>query len=1462
MNASASPESAFPSSFAQRRLWFVEQLVPGTAQHHLGMQFRVTGTIDVDALAWSVNRTVARHEALRTRFGTIDGSPVQVVAAEGAVGVDTFAVESDADVDTLVTELVRKPFDLARPPLLRVALVRGPSRTVLVFVVHHIISDAWSVGILASEVAESYRTRLAGGVADLPELSVQYVDFTQWQRERTDTTEYAEYRRAWADMLRGAPQSLDLPFDRPRPPVQTFAGGSVTFEVPPNLKRRLDRVSEATGATTFMTLLAAYFVVLARLSGERDLLVASPTAGRTQVETEQLIGFFANTLVLRSHPSDELAFDEYLKHVRECCLAAFTHQEVPFEHLVEDLSPERTLDRNPLVQAMFILQNAPAQTLRLPGVVLEPVEIDTGTSQFDLTLNLTPEEGGLTALIQFSTELFDPSTVERFAGYYLAVLHAVAEDPSVRLDAIDLLGDAERARLAALGTGPDAPSGRETVPDALRRIAAEHPERIAVAAGETRWTYRELLGHADAVAGALSDLGVAPGDLVGVCLPRGPEMVSALLGVWGAGAAYVPLDPDYPRARLEYMVRQSGLTVLLTTHALAAVVPLDDTVRVAFIDDVAPHDGPRPEAAPTAPDALAYVIYTSGSTGRPKGVMIEHGNLANVVHGFVKQPGLGAEDRMLAVTSLSFDIAGLELFAPLMAGGRLVVAEAGVGGDPERLHRLLAQHAITVVQATPATWKAYAGHVDAVPGTLRQIWCGGEEVSLELADRLLALGVRLWNVYGPTETTIWSTCTEMTAGTQPSIGSPVVGTRLFVVDGAGRPVPTGVPGELWIAGSGVGRGYLGLPELTAERFVEGPDGTRAYRTGDLVRWASDGGLRFMGRMDHQVKVRGYRIELAEIDTTMRDHPQIRDSLTVVRKLAGGEDGQLVTFLVPDSDAAPDVEAGTPTAAEAVETWRGLWDEIYQQGSEPEQGDLNIKGWTSSYTKEPLTDKEMRHWVDATVDAIAATGARTYCEIGCGTGLLLLRLAQDSTHYLGIDLAAEAVAHVTQQAKLRGLDDRAELVLGSAEDLPAIAGNRRFDCVVINSVAQYFPDENYLTRTLTTAVSLVRPGGHVFVGDLRHRGLAQAFHASVLHHQGVADRTLALRAAARAAEEEELLVDPGYFTRLREKNPAVTGVQISLKPGGPDNELTRFRYDVLLRVNEPVPAPVSGPGLDWDREVGSLSHLADILAATDGELVVDGIPNARVARFARLLHPLDAAEEAPGVLPEDLTTVAAAHGLRTHHEWSVHGTGEGRIRALFHRRTAEPPAARPFLDSRPPVIEPVVNSPGRAALLRSLPLAARSWARSTLPEHMIPQLVRALPALPLTPNGKMDRNALVAMITDHVPSSAPALPTGELEGRIHSVWCDVLGLPRVGVTENFFDAGGTSMSVVRVRQELRKRHGIDLPMTAFFAHPTIASLAAHLADGPSAREERERRGAQRRQAHSDVARRRRGRRNGD
>ncbi|MER7273813.1 amino acid adenylation domain-containing protein [Dactylosporangium sp. NPDC000244] len=1384
-----------PISPTQHRIWFVEQLVPGTALHNLGVSVLARDPIDPAPLERAVNAVIARHEVLRTRFDVVDGAPVQRVLAEARVAVRL--LDDDA-----VEKFAREPFGLADAPLLRVGLV---GRDRLVFVLHRIVADPPSLHVLLREVADLY-----GG--HRPPPAMQYADLAARRRALAAESTAAERRESRVDELTGFPTVLDLPADRPRPALQSLAAAHVDWSVEAPLVLGLDRVARRVGATPAMTALASFAVVLGRWAGQSRILVAAPAPAGPP-----LIGPAVDTLVVPADMTGDPSFAEHLQRIRDAFTAAHAQPDVEFEDLVDGLAAQRNLSHHPLVQVMAAWRDQPD----LPPKLADAAGIETGASQFDLDLDVAPVDGRLRCRLRYSTDLFDRVTAERFARHLRRLWELVAADPDVRLADLDLVEAPERAVLRGLGTGPTRPVDPRALPARLAEAARRRPDVTAVRAPDGEYTYAELIERAEAIGAQLAARGLRPGDLGGVALPRCRDLPAALLGVWIAGGAYVPLDPAYPPARLAHMTQDAGIKVLVSTRDLAERIPVPAGTEVLRLDEPMPAaSGDRPAPAVDG-DSVAYVIYTSGSTGRPKGVRVTHASLGNLLDDFGFETRFDADDRLLALTSLSFDIAGLELWLPLLTGATLIVGPAGVGGDPERLHRLLADEAVTVVQATPATWKLYVSALAATPPALRQIWSGGEHLPHSLAQALTALGPEIHNLYGPTETTIWSTRAVLgRRDTVTGIGRPIANTRLFVTDADGRELPLGVPGELCIGGAGLALGYLNRPELTAQRFTE-VQGIPVYRTGDLVRWRSDGNLEYLGRLDDQVKIRGHRVEPGEIDAVARACPGVRDACTLAVPAPSGED-QLVTFVTPEP------------AGDSTDDWRNLWEGTYSPdrvaAGSPDRAaadDFDLRGWQDSYTRQPLPEADMRDWVARTVERIAATGARTFAEIGCGTGLLLLRLAPAAERYLGLDFSAGAVEQVRAAVGRRGLSDRVRLVTANATEIGTAAAGERFDCVVLNSVAQYFPSADYLTAVLTEASRIVEPGGHIFVGDLRSLRLAEAFHAGVLRaDERIGPDELRALAARRALEEDELLLDPGYFTLLRQALPAITGIQVTLKASGRDNEMTRFRYDVLLRIGTAAPpAPEPVEHRDW-ADVADLAGLHRLLDAAPGTVVVDDIPNARVARFARLVGDVDAPE--PAWSPADLDEVAARCGRRAHHAWSGRHPEQGRIRTTFTRRNpaADGPAA-PFVGDRPAVDGPVSNDPRLGALLRVLRHSTRAALRRSLPEYMVPSRVLTLPALPLTPNGKTDRNALRAIARRQPASAEPTAPSGPGQDLLHEIWCDVLGVSRVGVTENVFDAGTTSLLIVRIRQELRDRHGIDIPLTAFFAHPTIAALAQHL-----------------------------------
>jgi amino acid adenylation domain-containing protein len=922
------PDGPAQLSFSQQRLWFLDQLEPDNRAYHLPLAMRLEGALDEVALLDAVNEVVRRHEVLRTTYAMGEGHPVQVVAPRLAVTPERHdlralpAAEREREVARIAAEVTGRRFDLGAGPVLRAALLAlGDTEHVLVLNVHHIAADGWSMRVLLDELEALYGAFAETRPTPLPEPAIQYADYALWQRQRLSTATMAAQVAHWKERLAGLP-TLELPTDRPRPPLQSYRGDVLRTRVPADLVAALKRVGREEGCTLFMAAQAAFDVLLARYSGQDDIAVGTIIAGRSRPETEPLIGLIANTLVLRTDLAGAPSFRELLRRVRSATLDAHQYQDVPFDVLVEELRPTRDLSRNPLFQILFTMDEA-NRAPELTGLRTSFVEMDWGASRVDLSVFVWEDERGLDCRFEYSTDLFDAATIARMAGHWHTLLAEAAADPDRAVGDLPLLPAAEREELLVARNATAAPIAPVTAHGLFEAQVARTPDAVAAAfEAAEQLTYAELDARANRLAHHLVALGVAPDALVGLCVERSLDMLVGALAILKAGGAYVPLDPRYPADRIAYMLQDSGARVLLTQAALEESLPAG-VEHVVRLDADAARWAELPATPPEAaagPEHLAYAIYTSGSTGRPKGVEIPHRALVNFLATMAVQPGLTADDVLLAVTTLSFDIAGLELYLPLTRGGRVVLAGAETALDGVRLAELMAATGTTVMQATPATWRML---VDSGwrgrPGLTAL--CGGEPLPRELAEELLGRVGSLWNMYGPTETTIWSTVARVERDAPITIGRPIANTEVYVLDRRDRPVPVGVAGELCIGGAGLARGYHERPELTAARFVPNPFGPgRIYRTGDLARWRADGALDCLGRLDDQVKVRGHRIELGEVETALTSHPGIAAAVAVAREERPGE-RRLVAYLIP---ASP--EAGAPAPADLREHLRGTLPE--------------------------------------------------------------------------------------------------------------------------------------------------------------------------------------------------------------------------------------------------------------------------------------------------------------------------------------------------------------------------------------------------------------------------------------------------------------------------------------------------------------------------------------------------------
>ena len=913
----------FPVSFSQQRLWFLDRLDPGEPTYNMAYAMWLGGPLDARALQRAMDAMVARHSVLRTSIVAFDGVPEQIVADTGTVPIEGIELPASLDDDertrqaeSIAADRARQPFDLAAGPLIRAALVgAGPDRHLFVLVMHHSISDGASMEILIGELSAVYLAETTGAPASLPPLTMEYGDYAVWQHDLLRGEELDRQLGYWRERLRGAPHVLTLPADRPRPARQSTRGAAARVMVDATTTRRLADVAHGANATMFMLFLTGFTVVLSRYARQRDIVIGTQVGGRTHAELDPILGMFTNTVPLRMSLADDPTFAGLLGQVRDTTLDALSHQQLPFEKLVEDLVPDRTLAYSPLAQVQFVYGSLTPPAMDLPGVTARGQAVLTGTAKLDLTMYVDATADQATKLVlEYSTDLFGQAWADRFLRCMVHLLEHAADAPGTLVADLPMLSDTERDALIIGRNRQALPAGADEGVD-VRRLLQASTSRVIDGDGAVPMS--QVCDRAARIARTLADRGVGTETPVGLCVGRGIGMLTALLGVWWAGGAYVPLDPGFPAARLASMARGAGLGIILSDAAhrdLARSVA--DSAAVICVDDPATTAASPLAPVPVPAAALAYVIFTSGSTGQPKGVGIEHRAVTNLLASFRRALRLGRHDRFVAVTTLSFDIALLELLLPLVCGADLVIATADEAREPDRLRSLIERTAATAMQATPQTWRLLES-AGGVPAGLRLRLCGGETLPADLADLLTAPGVVLWNLYGPTETTVWSAADVVTsAAAAAEIGPPIDHTRVYVLDERLMPVPAGVVGEVCLAGRGVARGYHDRPRLTARAFRPDPwsnePGARMYRTGDLGRWREGAGLELIGRNDHQVKIRGFRIECGEIEAVLRAHRDVRQAAVVTATRAG--EPALVAYVVPRRSSAA-ARPGTDLLAE-------------------------------------------------------------------------------------------------------------------------------------------------------------------------------------------------------------------------------------------------------------------------------------------------------------------------------------------------------------------------------------------------------------------------------------------------------------------------------------------------------------------------------------------------------------------
>ncbi|HUR45837.1 MAG TPA: amino acid adenylation domain-containing protein [Candidatus Saccharimonadales bacterium] len=1430
-----------PLSHAQERFWAATGTSADSPVHHLSKALRLRGPLSVPVLEEGFSKIMHRHEALRTSFLTSEGQTIQVLAPEIQFGLTQIdlthlpAGERDLELNRSIQASAQKPFELEKSALFRANLFRlQPEEHVIQVTVHGLVGDTRSLDIIYEELSAFYEAKVKNvdkaGVAVLP---MQYPDYARAQKAQLSSESLQQQLAYWKNHLAGKPDLLELPTDRPRPAVKGLEAKRFGFRVGEDLLAKIASFSREQNSSLELFVIVTFQALLSRYTDQREILVGVRLPNRSSEQTKHLVGCLDQEIPLCARFEDEPSFSELLQR-QNSELQQGEANQYGFGLLLKSQNCHLQ-SHHPIYQTAVHFQEP--QSLcwtNAPCVVKAPT-----LSRLDLVLVAQKDDSGMELELVYSEELFDEATIVRMSGHFIKLLESITAEPGKKVSRLDILPDEEKRKLLVDWNATQSGCSRhQAIHELFEEQVRRTPNAPALAFGRSSLTYEELNNAANALARRLVDAGAGPDVPVGICMARCTEMIVSILAILKAGSAYVPMDPNYPAERLGMILEDSKTPLLVTQHQLRNLLPAHQA-KAIYVESLEQTSGLKAANLDTkvSPSNLAYIIYTSGSTGRPKGVALEHRSVVTLAHWAKTIYSQEELSGVLAGTSVCFDLSVFEIFVPLSWGGQIILAENSL-----ELPRVSAYWEVTLVNTVPSAM-AELVRMNGLPTSAKVVNLAGEPLENSLVRQIYELGTvkKVYDLYGPTEDTVYSTFALRTSDGPQTIGRPVADTQIYLLDRHLQPVPIGVPGELHIGGHGLARGYYLQPEMTAKKFIPNPfDSTpdsRLYKTGDLARYRPDGTIQFLGRIDNQVKVRGFRIELGDIENALRSSPLVQETVVMAREDNPGEK-QIVAYVVQNQSASsPEVEH------QQVNDWHEVWDQTYAQPETEADATFNLVGWTSSYTGESVSSEEMKEWVEATVQRIQSLKPERILEIGCGTGLLLFRLSQECKEYCGSDFSGAVIKNLQEHvARQNGHLKHVSLRQAEAADFTGIEVGR-FDTIIINSVAQYFPDVDYFLKVLEQAVRVLKPGGAIFIGDIRNYLLLEPFLASVAIHtapNALPSESLKEQVVKALQEEQELTLDPKFFKALKHHLPKITDVEIQLKRGRAQNEVTRFRYDVVLRLGE-APAPISAVTLDWkDDELNLLRLHETLVAAPTSAVYVKNIPNARISSdiaLAQLLSiptcpptveslrlAIQNGVDGKAIDPEEFWTMGKDLPFEVQVEWA---NDLACYNVFFVSKRAS--AGRRMRPAEEPGVfqawSAYANNPIRNASTRKSVPQLRQWLKAKLPEYMIPAAFVLLPALPLLPNGKVNRKALP--VPEKVQTDleetyvAPCTTTEEV---LANLWSEVLGISRVGTQDNFFELGGHSLMATQVLSRLREKIQIDLPLRTFFEAPTIASLA--------------------------------------
>jgi len=1425
-------------SFAQERLWFIQTYENGTNAYNIPMVYQLSKEADSNIIKQSLIRIVERHEILRTLIKEdSEGNGYQQILDCHAFHIQEIKIEADQLDDELNKE-INHIFDLSEEIPVRIRLCSvSDGRRMLCIVIHHIAFDGWSLDVFLNELEAHYAYYTGKISTQLPELNFQYKDFAQWQRNYLQEEKLEKQMSYWKTKLEGC-EALNLITDKPRLQEIDYNGSDVFFSFDEHLSLQLRALAQELNVSLYSLLLSAYYLMLRVYSNQNNIILGTPIANRHYNDIDEMIGFFVNSLVLSYQISSNMTLENTIKEVANEVVKAQLHQDLPFEKLVAELDIIKDKSRHPLFQVMFTVQNFGGKLEKSTvyrsdrthdhlSSIMEPYDRELRLFQvayFDITTFIDDSKEKLEGRFNYATALFHRETISQYIITFEHILRQFVNSNCRKTKIAELSYINEQDYDCIINNWNQTTTAypdKMKVHQLFEYYVTTTPDAIAIVRDELTLTYKELNQKANRLAHYLvKDCHLQPEDLIGICLEDNLEMIIASLGIFKAGGAYVPMDSRLPDERLHHILADADFSIVITNIQNSQRLGISEWISIDS-EDVKKHSDLNLEIK-NPQKSIAQVLYTSGTTGHPKGVMIEHHNIVSLVKNtnFIT---IDSSDTFIQLADTSFDASTLEIWGPLLNGGSLVLVKNKMDlfTNSQLFQKMLEKHRITILWLTRALFDQIYIENKKTFRSLKALIIGGEALTKKLVEELVTseyVPEHLINGYGPTECTTFSCTLEITkealqyAKTIP-IGKPIANKSAYVLNEEKSPLPIGAVGELYIGGSGCARGYLNNHELTTKKFIPNPfskaKNEMLYKTGDLVRWLPNGNLEFIGRNDFQVKINGYRIELEEIESVLSQHNEIKQVAVLIKEHK--ENKSLVAYCVKS------LELDENDTQEFVNIWETLYQSEYDSLT-PENFKLNIKGWNSSYTKQPIPAKEMLEWIQQTVKRIAEQKPRRILEIGSGSGLILFNIYDKCDHYIATDFSQSVIAYTDKIIESHGLKSKIDTICCPADQIPYSTLEKGYDTVVINSVTQYFPHLDYLESVLLEAIAHMDDSGRLFIGDIRDYRLLECFHYSVLRYKG--EETTKAEVAHFVRREKELLISPEYFIYLKMMNPEIASVEIMPKKGCADHEMNNYRYDVILHIDKKCSTQIDAKFKDVETsEFVQVDDIADAIETlVEQENLLVKYPNKRIFKDYASYYVLKINKNQQLLGIDDITKLARGRGYEA--QFILNLSSPLYLNIAFYkskkiRINYITQVNRQELANNPLVTSKLVENQFTQKLKEHL--------SAKLPEYMIPEHYVVMDKFPVTQNGKLNRNALPEVgftgNDNHIP------PRNELEKQVHTIWADVLGLSedKVSITDNFFRLGGNSILAIKLANKLNQSLQKNIKVSDIFTYPSVEKL---------------------------------------